>query len=314
MTFVVRDRIKVTTTTTGTGTLTLGLAVVGFQDFTNIGNGNQTYYTITNGTDWETGIGTYTSSGTTLSRDTVLASSNSGALVNWAAGTKTVFVPFPAMASQGSAPTGDNSSIGTDEVAFQNFQKNLYKSVNGGVAFNNNGTNGIVSTFNASGGYAGGVLAPNGDIHFIPFGASTGQKISSSGVVSTYSLVYTNGSGAYVGGVLAPNGDIHFVPFSSPLIGQKISSSGVVSTYSLVYTAGSYWGGVLAPNGDIHFVPYSAAVGQKISSSGVVSTYSLVYTRTSAYAGGVLAPNGDIHFVPYSAELGQKISYNHVRV
>jgi len=94
MTFVVRDRIKVTTTTTGTGTLTLGLAAAGFQDFTNIGNGNQTYYTITNGIDWETGIGTYTSSGTTLSRDTVLASSNSGALVNWAAGTKTVFVPF----------------------------------------------------------------------------------------------------------------------------------------------------------------------------------------------------------------------------
>ena len=58
MTFVVRDRIKVTTTTTGTGTLTLGAAVVGFQDFTNIGNGNQTYYTITNGIDWETGIGT----------------------------------------------------------------------------------------------------------------------------------------------------------------------------------------------------------------------------------------------------------------
>ena len=184
MTFVVRDRIKVTTTTTGTGTLTLGLAVTGFQDFTNIGNGNQTYYTITNGTDWETGIGTYTSSGTTLSRDTVLASSNSGALVNWAAGTKTVFVPFPAMASQGSAPTGDNSSIGTDEVAFQNFQKNLYKSVNGGVAFNNNGTNGVVSTYSlvytAAGAYSGGVLAPNGDIHFVPRNAPIGQLINTN--------------------------------------------------------------------------------------------------------------------------------------
>ena len=185
MTFVVRDRIKVTTTTTGTGTLTLGLAAAGFQSFANIGNGNQTYYTITNGIDWETGIGTYTSSGTTLSRDTVLASSNSGALVNWGGGTKTVFVPFPAMASQGSAPTGDNSSIGTDEVAFQNFQKNLYKSVNGGVAFNNNGTNGIVSTYSlvyttASGAYFGGVLAPNGDIHFVPLSADRGQSISTN--------------------------------------------------------------------------------------------------------------------------------------
>jgi len=267
MTFVVRDRIKVTTTTTGTGTLTLGAAAAGFQDFTNIGNGNQTYYTITNETDWETGIGTYTSSGTTLSRDTVLASSNSGALVNWGAGSKTVFVPFPALASQGSAPTGDNSSIGTDEVAFQNFQKNLYKSVNGGVAFNNNGTNGVVSTFSlvytTSSAYPGGVLAPNGDIHFVPYIANRGQKISAAGVVSTYSLVYTSGS-AYAGGVLAPNGDIHFVPYAANR-GQKVSAAGVVSTYSLVYTlGGAYYGGVLSPDGSITFAPYSAAVGQRI--------------------------------------------------
>ena len=179
MTFVVRDRVKSSTTTTGTGTLTLGLAAAGFQSFSVIGNGNQTYYTITNGIDWETGIGTYTSSGTTLSRDTVLASSNSGALVNWGGGGKVVFVPFPAMSAQGSAPTGDNSSIGTDQVAFQNFQRNLYKSVNGGVAFNNNGTNGVVSTYSlvytTADAYHGGVLAPNGDIYFVPQSANRGQ-------------------------------------------------------------------------------------------------------------------------------------------
>jgi hypothetical protein len=78
----------------------------------------------------------------------------------------------------------------------------------------------------------GGVLAPNGDIHFIPFEANRGQKISAAGVVSTYSLVYTAGSSAYAGGVLAPNGDIHFVPRNANR-GQKISASGVVSTYSL---------------------------------------------------------------------------------
>ena len=68
MAYVVKDRVKVTSTTTGTGTFTLGSAVAGFQDFSVIGNGNQTYYCITNGTDWEVGIGTYTASGTTLSR------------------------------------------------------------------------------------------------------------------------------------------------------------------------------------------------------------------------------------------------------
>ena len=58
--------------------------------------------------------------------------------------------------------------------------------------------------------YLGGVLAPNGDIHFIPSSANRGQKISAAGVVSTYSLVYT-ASFAYGGGVLALNGDIYFV-------------------------------------------------------------------------------------------------------
>lgn len=85
-----------TTSSTGTGTITLGGAVAGFQSFSVIGNGNTTYYTIVGGTEWEVGIGTYTSSGTTLSRDTVLESSNGGSLVNFSAGTKNVFVTYPA--------------------------------------------------------------------------------------------------------------------------------------------------------------------------------------------------------------------------
>lgn len=98
MALVVKDRVKSSTTTTGTGTITLGAAAIGFQAFSVIGDGNTTYYTITdtvNGT-WEVGIGTYTTSGTTLSRDTVLESSNSGSLVNFAAGSKDVFVAYPA--------------------------------------------------------------------------------------------------------------------------------------------------------------------------------------------------------------------------
>ena len=96
MAFVVKDRVKETTTTTGTGTITLAGAVTGFQAFSVIGNGNETFYTIAAGSEWEVGIGTYTSSGTTLSRDTVLESSNSGNLVNFSAGTKDVFCTYPA--------------------------------------------------------------------------------------------------------------------------------------------------------------------------------------------------------------------------
>jgi hypothetical protein len=96
MAIIVKDRVKETTTTTGTGTITLAGAVSGFQAFSVIGDGNETFYTIAGGGEWEVGIGTYTSSGTTLSRDTVLDSSNSGSLVNFSAGTKDVFVTYPA--------------------------------------------------------------------------------------------------------------------------------------------------------------------------------------------------------------------------
>jgi hypothetical protein len=96
MALVLKDRVRETSTTIGTSTITLAGAVSGFQSFSNIGNGNTTYYTIAGGTEWEVGLGTYTSSGNTLSRDTVLSSSNSNSLVNFSAGTKEVFVTYPA--------------------------------------------------------------------------------------------------------------------------------------------------------------------------------------------------------------------------
>lgn len=116
MAFVLADRVQETTTTTGTGTVTLAGAVTGFQSFAAVGNGNSTYYTIAaqSGSDWEVGIGTYTSSGTTLSRDTVLSSSNSGSLVNFSAGTKSVFVTLPAEAALANSPNLDGGVPSTN--------------------------------------------------------------------------------------------------------------------------------------------------------------------------------------------------------
>ncbi len=76
MAFVIKDRVKETTTTTGTGTLTLAGALSGFEAFSEIGDGNNTYYACTDGVDFEVGIGTYTATGATLSRDTILESSS----------------------------------------------------------------------------------------------------------------------------------------------------------------------------------------------------------------------------------------------
>ena len=99
MALVLADRVQETTTTTGTGAVTLAGAVSGYQTFAAVGDGNSTYYTIAGGAEWEVGIGTYTASGTTLSRTTVISSSNSGSLVTFSAGTKNVFVTYPAARS-----------------------------------------------------------------------------------------------------------------------------------------------------------------------------------------------------------------------
>ena len=117
MALIVKDRVQETSTTTGTGTLTLAGAVAGFQSFSVIGDANTTYYAIVMDSSFEIGIGTYTASGTTLSRTTVLESSNAGALVNFSAGTKSVFVTYPAERGIYADASGNAIALGTPASA-----------------------------------------------------------------------------------------------------------------------------------------------------------------------------------------------------
>jgi len=99
MALVINDRVKETTTTTGTGALTLAGAVTGFETFgTGVGNSNTTYYAVTlPGTaEFEVGLGTLNGDSTTITRTTVISSSNSDSAVNFSAGTKTIFCTLPA--------------------------------------------------------------------------------------------------------------------------------------------------------------------------------------------------------------------------
>jgi len=137
MALVFKDRVKQVTTTTGTGTVTLAGVSDGFQAFTVIGNTNTTYYTIVSGDNWETGRGTYTLSGTTLSRDTVLESSNSGSKISLS-GESEVFCTYPAT----KAVAQDLNNVATaPQFAASNGIYQNSNTVNTNITFetNNNG-------------------------------------------------------------------------------------------------------------------------------------------------------------------------------
>ena len=107
------DRVKETSTTTGTGTLTLAGAVSGFDLFqAAFSASDKLYYVIDNGSQWEVGIGTLATT-TTLSRDKVIASSNSDALVSLTSGTKYVFCTWPAEEALSSRDTKRHALLAT---------------------------------------------------------------------------------------------------------------------------------------------------------------------------------------------------------
>lgn len=128
MALVLADRVKETTTTTGTGTYTLAGAVTGFESFATIGNSNTTYYCCTDGTDFEVGIGTYTASGTTLARTTILQSSNSDAAVNWTSGTRDIFCTQPAEKAVFLDADDNVNIISTDDGASDGPNLYLYRN------------------------------------------------------------------------------------------------------------------------------------------------------------------------------------------
>lgn len=116
MALVIKDRVKGTTQTTGTGTYTVDASTpTGMQHISVIGDGNTSYFTIEDGTNWECILGTVAVGGsTTVARTTILSSSNGGAAVNWGGGTRNIFVDFPA---SGLMLGGNNLSEIADAAA-----------------------------------------------------------------------------------------------------------------------------------------------------------------------------------------------------
>ena len=113
MALVLADRAQQTGTANTTVSFTLSATVTGYQSFAVVGNGNTTYYAATDASgNWEVGIGTYATSGPTLTRTTILASSNSGSAVTFS-GTVTVFITYPSEKSVNQDASGNVTNAGT---------------------------------------------------------------------------------------------------------------------------------------------------------------------------------------------------------
>ena len=156
MALTLADRVRDTTATIGTGTITLsGTAPTGYQTFeTGVGNGNTTYYTINSGNNWEVGIGTYSSTGPTLTRDTVLASSANGAKVDFPAGTKDVFVTYPAERSVYQDASG-NVGLGVTPSAKLDVAGNIITRASSDILDTGVFSNvGYIQTYNNASGIA----------------------------------------------------------------------------------------------------------------------------------------------------------------
>ena len=120
MALVINNRVRETTSTTGTGAVTLGGAVGGFQTFAaGIGNSNTTYYAISLNSEgeWEVGRGTLNGDSSTLTRTTVLESSNGDAAVDFSAGAKEIFCTLPSEKAVYLDASGDQVGGFTSLVA-----------------------------------------------------------------------------------------------------------------------------------------------------------------------------------------------------
>lgn len=285
MPLVLADRVKETTTTTGTGTITLDGASTGFQSFSVIGNGNTTYYTIAGqGTnEWEVGIGTYTSSGTTLSRDTVLASSaGAPTKTTFSAGTKDVFVTYTAARSVNVDGTSiDTFGMGATQgdilyaSATDNFVR-LAKDTNATRYLANTGTtnnpawaqvnlaNGVTGTLPVANGGTGQTTYTDGQLLI---GNTTGNTLTKATLTGTSNqITVTNGSGSITLATPQNIGTASSVQFGS--FGVGTAASGTTGEIRATNNVTAYYSSDRALKENIRDIPDAlikvCAIGGKL--------------------------------------------------
>jgi len=222
MAFILADRVKESCSSPGTGTVTLLGAATGYQSFSaGIGANNTTYYVIADqgGANWEVGLGTIGAGGTTLARTTVLSSSNSGSLVNFASGTQDVFCDYTAKTALYVTNTGSQISLqaqatdstatggnarGANAVDWQTNRSAATQVASGSYTFIGGGTNNTAIGVNSN--VVGGANnAVNYSYQFIGAGINntiSGSPAAVSAIVAGQSNSISGGYSSIVGGHL----------------------------------------------------------------------------------------------------------------
>ena len=263
MALVLADRVQQTGTANTTVSFTLSGSVTGYQSFAIVGNTNTTYYAATDTSgNWEVGIGTYSTTGPTLTRTTVVASSNSGSAVTFS-GTVNVFVTYPAEKSvnldaNGVAVIGTGTALGgtTNPIiaavgGSNNYiQQYIINSTNGTsssadiVAYANNSTDahGWADMGFTSQTYADATYTVTGPNEAYLFGsAPSGAGATGNLVIATDSTGSANSIQFYIGGFTqaksAWKAQITTTGLQSPQLtatnGIVVNSKNVAASYTI---------------------------------------------------------------------------------
>ena len=267
MALVIDSKVGETSTTTGTGTYTLAGAIsASWATFAGVGDGNTTYYMAEeDGVGWELGTGTYTASGTTLARTTILKSSNADAAVDWAAGTRNIYLVCPDFVIQylfdsGLGGDGTNVASGTDSFVAGgsgNTAQADYSSISGGSDATTRG-------LRNSEALASGSFATQGDAQVRRFvmmretTTGTAAKMASenaAGSVNNLPVISVSHAFYLTGRILAwDSANNDQAAYDIEMVGYRDSGGTLTLHYSNVTTispdSSMMWGGVTASIND----------------------------------------------------------------